>query len=66
MVPLSKTNKYLADPENFRRMIAENARASSIFEGASPRALDVPAPCQVSRKVTASTKKSVKGSKRIA
>lgn len=58
MAPLAKTNKYLNNA-SLDRIIEENARASSVFEGASPRA------CQVSSRVrnkTASAKKDIKGS----
>ena len=58
MKPLSETNPFIRDPETRRRMLEENAYASSVFEGA--RGLPQPAPRP--RRARASAKKSVKGS----
>ena len=42
MASLMETNPYLKDPEKVREMLEQNARASSVMEGArglkSPRA----------------------------
>ena len=62
MAPLANTNKYLSDEASFRRMVGENVRASSLFEGASPRALNSVRNQPESRKVMASKKKSASGS----
>lgn len=37
---LAKTNKYLRTEEQRTAVVQRNARASSIFEGASPRSLN--------------------------
>ena len=34
MKPLAETNPFIRDPETRRRMLEENANASSVFEGA--------------------------------
>ncbi len=60
MASLAETNPYLRDPEQRRRVLEEDARQSSIFEGA--RGLKPPAsqPEPDKRRSTASRKKSVK------
>jgi hypothetical protein len=62
MPSLSKTNPYLRDAGVRQRIVAENARESSHFEGARglpalPHRSDSP-----NRRETASTKNAVKGS----
>ena len=61
MKSLLQSNPYLADPKLRKAILYDNARQSSIFEGAR----GIPAqPCECSRKrrSKASTKKAVKGS----
>jgi hypothetical protein len=61
MKSLVQSNPYLADPAHRKAMLHDNARQSSIFEGAR----GIPAqPLGRSRKrrSKASTKKTVKGS----
>ncbi len=60
MKPLIETNPYLRDPEQRRRMLEENAYASSVFEGA--RGLPRPQLSTRPRRAKASTKKRVNGS----
>jgi len=61
MKSLLESNPYLADPEYREAMLRDNARQSSIFEGA--RGLPVqPARRSRKRRSKASTKKAVKGS----
>jgi len=48
MTFLAKANKYLRDPAELERTIRRNARASSLFEGASPRAFSTDAHGKVS------------------
>ena len=60
MKSLIQSNRYLADPANRKAMVRDNARQSSVFEGAhglsaQPRRL-------TQRRSRASTKKAVKGS----
>jgi hypothetical protein len=62
MASLAETNPYIRDPETRRRLIEENARASSVFEGArglpaSPKLQ----PERRRRRSTASRKNSAKG-----
>ena len=60
MVTLIQSNKYLRDPAKRRQMLADNARHSSIFEGAR---LPIEKPAAhargSSRRAIASAKKSV-------
>lgn len=58
--PLTETNPYLRDPETVRRRLAENARQSSMFEGA--RGLPKLLRQDRSPRSIASTKKSVNNS----
>lgn len=61
MASLAQTNRYLHDPHERWRLLEENARASSVFEGA--RGLTPPHPPQrksTRRRSTASKKNSVK------
>jgi hypothetical protein len=44
---LAKTNKHLRTAEQRATVVERNARASSIFEGASKRALDAVSSAQV-------------------
>ena len=62
MASLAETNPYLRDPEQRRRMIEEDARQSSIFEGA--RGLKKPSAQteEPARRSIASRKKPVKAS----
>ncbi len=62
MKPLSETNPYLRDAQARKRMLEENARQSSIFEGA--RGLPKPdsQPPLRKRRSTAAAKKPVSGS----
>ena len=61
MKSLLESNPYLADPEYRRAMLYENARQSSIFEGA--RGIPTqPLGRSRKRRSKASMKKSVKGS----
>jgi hypothetical protein len=61
MASLAETNPYIRDPETRRRLVEENARASSIFEGA--RGLvpsSKPQPERVKRRSRASKKNAAK------
>jgi hypothetical protein len=61
MKSLLKSNPYLADPAHCKAMLHENARQSSIFEGA--RGIPTqPLERSPKRRSKASTKKTVKGS----
>ena len=60
MASLAKTNPYLRDPEQCRRMLEENARQSSYFEGAHGLKTPAPQAEPVKRASMASRKKSVK------
>jgi len=61
MKSLLESNPYLADPEYRRAMLYENARQSSIFEGA--RGIPAqPAGSSPKRHSKVSTSKTVKGS----
>ena len=62
MAPLIKTNKYLSDENIFRRIVRENARASSVLEGASSVALREIDTQDDNRKVIASSKNADNGS----
>lgn len=62
MAPLSKSNKYLKDRSQMVRIVKENAVASAIFEGASPRIAEADQPAPDKRKATASSKKRVRSS----
>jgi len=60
MLSLTRTNPYIRDPKTRQRWLEENARESSLFEGA--RGLPGGSPYHSSRKrrAIASVKKSVK------
>ena len=60
MASLIETNPYLKDPEQVREMLEQNARASSVMEGA--RGLKSPSvqPESEIRRSTAARKNSVK------
>ncbi len=62
MASLLETNPYLRDPEKRRKMLVEDARASSIIEGA--RGLKTPSQGEdlSERRKIASRKKPVKAS----
>lgn len=61
MKSLAETNPYVRDPETRRRLIARNARQSSVFEGARGLpAADQPVRARKPR-ASASAKKSVSG-----
>ncbi len=57
--PLTETNPYLRDPETVRRLIREDARQSSVFEGAHGLPRAERQPDVTSRRRIASTKKAV-------
>jgi hypothetical protein len=64
MPSLAETNVYLRDPERRRRMLADNAWQSSVFEGARglPRPeADQRGSSRRSRRRTASTKNEPSG-----
>lgn len=58
MKSLIQSNRYLADPANRKAMVRDNARQSSVFEGAH----GLSAQPLRRRRSRASTKKAVKGS----
>ncbi len=62
MAPLAKTNKYLSNKAALHRIVRENARASSILEGASSAALREIDAHDDNRNVIASSKKADNGS----
>ncbi len=59
MKSLLKSNPYLADPKNRKAMLRDNARQSSIFEGARGLPAQALGPLR-SRRSRASKKKTVK------
>jgi len=59
MSSLIKTNRYLRDPQTRRRLIAENAYDSSVFEGAI--GLPKPQASASCRRKMASTKNRASG-----
>ncbi len=61
MKSLIQSNRYLADPANRKAMVRDNARQSSVFEGAHGLSTQPPRPLR-KRRSRASTKKAVKGS----
>jgi hypothetical protein len=61
MKSLLKSNPYLADPVHRKAMLRNNARQSSIFEGARGIPAQPPGSLR-SRRSRASTKKAIKGS----
>ncbi len=63
MASLIETNPYLRDPEARRRMLEEDARASSVFEGARGLKSPSPQPDAEKHSTKASQKKSVKSRK---
>lgn len=67
MAPLAKTSKYLRDAGELQRTVRRNVHASSIFEGASPRAFhpDTPAETSASPRSSASAKKRDKPGQEI-
>ena len=59
MTSLIKSNRYLIDPARREAMVRDNARQSSVFEGAHGLSAQ---PLRPKRRSKASTKKAVKGS----
>ena len=59
MRPLTETNPYLRDPETRRRMLEQNVRESSIFEGARGLPFGKPQKSSRKRRSNASRKKAV-------
>jgi hypothetical protein len=62
MPSLSKTNPYVRDAGVRQRVVAENARESSHFEGARRLPVLPHRPDSFNRREIASTKNAVKGS----
>jgi hypothetical protein len=61
MASLAETNPYIRDPERRRRVLEENALASSAFEGARGLVSSCkPQPERVKRRSRASKKKAAK------
>ena len=60
MASLAETNAYLRDPEERHRMLEEDARQSSVFEGAHGLKPILYSPKPDKRRAMASRKKSDK------
>ena len=60
MASLAETNKYLRDPKVLERIVTRNALASSVFEGASLRALTSGHKASRKESKIASSKKSAR------
>jgi hypothetical protein len=62
MASLAETNPYLRDPEMRRRLLEDNAYASSVFEGARGLTRPLAQPNNRKRRSMASRKKSIRAS----
>lgn len=61
MASMAETNPYLRDPERRQRMLEENARQSSFYEGARGLKMPSHSSSPERRAAIASRKKAVKG-----